>query len=109
MQRWEFSERNLEFGTLYLKHTILVLYLVSIVTVVSRSALPKVLNIVGIALWMALARNHRQRPAMKLHSNLEHLLIIAGLLYLVSVESIGVPHPLLGGRAGKENEPQQAE
>ena len=67
--------------------------------VISRSPLPKALNIIGIVLWLLVARNYRMKEGFWLHQTLEHFAIIGGLLYLTAVETIGVPHPLITTRS----------
>jgi hypothetical protein len=76
------SDTNTEFLRIYLSKIIAFCFAVSLVTVLSKNLLPKLIVIVGIALWIGFAFHPKLAPSTMLMQRAENVAIAGALLFI---------------------------
>lgn len=73
---------NKQFLNLYLLRFIAFCFATSIVAVFSKNLLPKMLTIVGIALWVFFTFHPKLPPSVKFMERCEHVAIAGAMLFI---------------------------
>lgn len=77
----------------------------SVISIVSKNMFPKVLTVVGIALWIVFGFHPQLPAAFRLVQSCEHIAIAGGILFIGGCESFGQGIDLEDANEAMKSEP----
>ena len=78
----QLHNKNTEFLNQYLYLCISCCFLVSVLTVVSKNLLPKIIVIAGIMLWLVFGFHPQLQPQIRFMQKCEYMTVVGGLLFI---------------------------
>ena len=88
IDRLHIDQRSKEFLRMYLINAIMFTFLSSVLTVVSRSILPKMFNVVGILLFLYFSVHPDMMPQRFMQRMMEDVCLAGGLLFIAGSEYV---------------------
>lgn len=88
IERLPIDQRSKEFLRLYLINAIMFTFLSSVLTVVTRSVLPKMFNVVGILLFLYFSVHPDMMPQRFLQRMMEDVCLAGGMLFIAGSEYV---------------------
>ena len=88
IERLPIDQRSKEFLRLYLINAIMFTFLSSVLTVVTRSVLPKMFNVVGILLFLYFSVHPDMMPQRFLQRMMEDVCLAGGMLLIAGSEYV---------------------